>query len=279
MMTLRRPLRRYLATMLAVGLAAGVLSGCMTSEPKRWSVAANGDNTFLGETRALGLGIVKTYVITDSNRNPKEVGIRLTPATLDGLPKDDPVPMQHIVIDFPEEAKPTIFYHIMMNWYSHGRKPAELFGEPHFAFHFYTVPEAEVHAIDPKGSPAQAGHLLDAQYAPKDFIPEPGPPAEKAVPMMGLHWLDSTREFGPGKDEFKEVFVNGSWDGKLIFLEPLATRKWMLTKPNFSAEIKQPAAYQRDGLYPTTYGIRYDESLNEYVISLSGLTMRRTVQP
>ncbi|MET1072975.1 MAG: hypothetical protein ABWY11_10060, partial [Umezawaea sp.] len=150
------------------------------------------------------------------------------------------------------------------------------FGEPQIAFHFYTIDGNEaMTAIDPKGQPDKARHLLDPRYVATDYIAEPGDPVEKTVPAMGLHWLDSKREFGPGKSEFAEVFVHGSWDGKQIFLEPLATRKFLLTKPDVNAPVKQPSAVQFDGYYPTDYTIRYDQPTNEYVVSIGKMIPRQ----
>lgn len=271
MTTSRRRARRGLAMILAAGTAAAGIAGCA---PSRASTAENGDMTILGDTVALGLGMMKPYVTVDKSGNPSEVGIRLTAAALDGLPQGEAP--SHWMVGFPEEAGSTVVKNAMVNWYPKGRKPAELFGEPQIAFHFYTIDANEaMSAIDPKGQPAKANNLLDAKYVATDYIAEPGDPVEKTVPGMGLHWLDKNREFGPGKPEFTEVFVHGSWDGKQIFLEPLATRKFLLTKPNVTAPVKQPAAVQFDGYYPTEYTIRYDQPTNEYVISIGDMVKRQ----
>lgn len=264
-MTTSRKLRRAMALLLA----AAAVAACA---PSRASTNANGEMTVLGETEAVGLGIATPYAIMDKQGNPVEVGVRLTEKALDGLPQGDAPTMW--VLNFPDEMVKTPIKNLMMNWYPKGRKPAELFGEPQLAFHFYTIDHSEAMSINPKVDTAKANNLLDPKYVAKDYIPEPGDPVEKTVPAMGLHYLDSTREFGPGKPEFSEVFVYGNWDSKMIFLEPLATRKYLLTKPNLSSDIKQPQAYQHDAYYPTKYGIRWDEKLASYVISLNNLTKR-----
>lgn len=266
MTTLRRSLRRTVALVLA----AAAVAACA---PSRASTNAKGEMTVLGDTEALGLGIATPYAIIDKQGNPVEIGVRLTEKALDGLPQGDAPSMY--VLNFPEEAAKTPVKNLMLNWYPKGRKPAELFGEPQLAFHFYTIDHGEAMGINPKAETAKANNLLDPKYVAKDFIAEPGDPVEKTVPAMGLHWLDATREFGPGKPEFSEVFVYGSWDSKLIFLEPLATRKYLLTKPNLTAEVKQPAAFQKDAYYPTKYGIRWDGELQQYVISLTNMTKRQ----
>ncbi|QFZ21180.1 DUF5602 domain-containing protein [Saccharothrix syringae] len=270
MTTSRRRARRGLALVLAAGTAAAGIAACA---PSRASTDGDGNLTVLGDTVAMGLGMMKPYVTVDKEGKPTEVGIRVTAAALNGLPQGETP--THWMVTFPEEAGPTVVENAMVNWYPKGRKPAEIFGEPQIAFHFYTVDANEAMTIDPKAEPAKATHLLDDKYVAEDYIPEPGDPVEKTVAKMGLHWLDKTREFGPGKPEFTEVFVNGSWDGKHIFLEPLATRKFLLTKPNVVAPVKQPKAYQKGGYYPTEYTIRYDEPTDEYVISIGDMVLRQ----
>lgn len=66
----------------------------------------------------------------------------------------------------------------------------------------------------------------------------------------------------------------GSWDGEFIFIEPMMTREWPATKPSLREVLKQPSSYRRTGYYPTVYTVDFDEQTDEYVVALSGLTMR-----
>jgi hypothetical protein len=77
----------------------------------------------------------------------------------------------------------------------------------------------------------------------------------------------------PGKYDFKQTVINGSWDGAYTFIEPMMTREWMLTKQAIQENIKQPQAYQRNGYFPSTYGVRYDDQAKEYSISLGEMMM------
>jgi hypothetical protein len=92
---------------------------------------------------------------------------------------------------------------------------------------------------------------------------------------MGLHWIDSTAGIVPGKYDFTQTLINGSWDGRYTFIEPMITRAWMLQKQAVQENIKQPQAYQRSGYFPTTYNVRYDDQAKEYWISLGGMVMRQ----
>ena len=92
---------------------------------------------------------------------------------------------------------------------------------------------------------------------------------------MGVHLVDSSdTSLVPGSYDFKNIVINGTWDGLYTFIEPMATREWLLTAPNWQQALKLPQAYQHAGYYPTTYGVHVDEQTNEYVIALGGMTMR-----
>jgi hypothetical protein len=233
--------------------------------------------TFFGRPQSIGNGTAKTYTTLDDAGNPIEVGIRMSATSLDGLPTEDAVPPRMLMLDFPHQASATVFDHVMMNWNSHGHAPAVLFGKPHFDIHFYMVGMAAVAAINPSSPDftTRAAHLPDPKYVPLDYVLPPGTPADNAVPAMGLHWVDTTDGLVPGKYDFNQILINGSWDGTYTFIEPMMTREWMLTKQTVQKELKQPQIYQKSGYFPTTYSVRYDDQAKEYSISLGGMTMRK----
>jgi hypothetical protein len=91
-----------------------------------------------------------------------------------------------------------------------------------------------------------------------------------AVEDMGVHWVDSLApEFHGSK--FTSTFIYGFYQGHLTFMEPMATREWLQTKPNSDADIKQPQTFEKAGYYPTTLHYDYDEKNAEYTVSLTGL--------
>jgi hypothetical protein len=59
----------------------------------------------------------------------------------------------------------------------------------------------------------------------------------------------------------------------------MITRNYLLSKPNFHAELPQPEAYPVSGYYPTAYSVVYDEKRKEFDISLDGLTLRTASYP
>ncbi|WP_425569602.1 hypothetical protein [Pseudonocardia yuanmonensis] len=55
----------------------------------------------------------------------------------------------------------------------------------------------------------------------------------------------------------------------------MVTRDWLLTKPNLEQPLKLPQAYQKSGYHPTGYAVRVDGQSGDYVVALTGMTMRQ----
>ena len=195
-----------------------------------------------GPSQPLGNGTVKTYVTLNGAGQPTEVGLRLSATAMDGLPQDTG-PAQTVMLAFPDQAARTAFNHVMLNWNPQGHDPAELFGKPHFDFHFDMVDMATMQAINPDDPryAAEAEHLPEPKYVPQDYVVPPGPPVAAQVV--------------PGKYDFQKIVISGAWDGRYTFVEPMITREWLLTQPNTQESLKQPQAYQQTADYrpPTAF--------------------------
>ncbi|MFD3809729.1 DUF5602 domain-containing protein [Rhodococcus sp. NPDC058639] len=259
-----RPRVRHLAVIVTVGFVGLVVA----------PAPAVGDGipgSAEGPARPVGAGSARTYVTLDAEGTPATVGVRLDAAALDGLP-DGVLPVtEAYVLDLPEEANATPFDHVTVDWNSRGHNPEHGFDVPHFDVHFYLLDRATVESIHPlaPGYFQAAPRLPDPRYLPQGYAPD-GNPLTATVPGMGLHWLDTTET----EHHFTERVLYGSWDGKQAFIEPMMTREWLASRPTIEEPLPQPAAYQRAGLYPTTYAVRWDEATQTYSIELGGLTMR-----
>ena len=272
-----RRLGRAARLAVAVGAALAFACSCTSGSTQATSSGTTSSGTVFGPSQPLGNGTVKTYVTRDDAGQPTEVGLRLTAAAMDGLPQDTG-PAQMVMLAFPDQAARTAFNHVMLNWNPQGHEPVELFGKPHFDFHFDMVDMATMQAInpdDPKFA-AEAEHLPEPKYVPQDYVVPPGlPPATQAVPGMGVHLVDSSDStLVPGKYDFQKIIISGAWDGRYTFIEPMITREWLLTQPNSQESLKQPQAYQKTAYYPTGYAVHVDQQTKDYVIALTGLTMR-----
>ncbi|WP_019876235.1 DUF5602 domain-containing protein [Sporichthya polymorpha] len=230
-----------------------------------------------GPSQTLGNGKVWTYV-TSSAGQPVEVGVRFSAAALEGLASDThgdlhPVGM---VLSFPTNVATGVLDHVELYWNPQGHEPPGVWDKPHFDYHFYLTDEAAVKEIVPTAPDfaTKAANIPDAKYIAADFVAPPGTAVDNTIPGMGLHWLDGTEPPVPGQYTFTETMIHGSYDGAVTFIEPMITREWLLTKPTLNEAIKQPQAYQRTGLWPTTYSVRFDSATNEYSVALGGFVQR-----
>jgi hypothetical protein len=74
--------------------------------------------------------------------------------------------------------------------------------------------------------------LRPTEYVPAGYMYAPG--AE--VPKMGAHWVDlSSHEFRG--HAFTATYIYGSYDGRLIFEEPMVTKAFLETKPDLSQPV------------------------------------------
>jgi len=266
---------RNIATIAAIsalslsGFIASVVgvSESQASEPTRTSL--------YGTAQPLGDGTMRTYVEM-VNGVPTEVGVALSERALENLPSGHHDPggivfeghhlMWEYVLDLPVD-NPTPFQHVALNWNLNGHEPAGIYDKPHFDFHFNLISDAERRTIvaeDPKFEEKAARHPAPT-HVPAGYAALPG-----GVPLMGAHWIDPTSPELNGQ-QFGQTFIFGTWDGELIFAEPMITKAFLDAKPSFSVEIPVPEQVDVPGYYPTRYGIRWDEERREYRVSLEGL--------
>jgi hypothetical protein len=235
------------------------------------------NRTTYGAPVAVGGGTARTYV-NMTNGVPSEVGVALTEAALTGLPDHHSPGGLHEhghsrfdhVLSLPED-NPTPFRHVVVNWNPGGHEPPGIYDMPHFDFHFYVIDDSARRAIDPADPEYQTKteRTPAAELIPQGYIM----PAPLAFARMGVHWVDPKSPELNGTP-FTATFIYGSWDGKVIFAEPMVTRAFLQSKPQFSAALPAPKRGQELGYYPKGYSIRWDEASREYRITLTGLTPR-----
>ncbi len=95
---------------------------------------------------------------------------------------------------------------------------------------------------------------------------------------MGSHYADVTSpQLKPGN--FSNIFLIGVHGGNILFWEPMLTKEYFESKPNFTGKLKLPEAYPVSGYYPTSYSVVYDAKAKEFNIALDGLTFRLSSYP
>ena len=238
-----------------------------------------------GPPVTLGEGKVRAYVVLDAKaeQRPLELGVAIDARAMEGsLPSSG---MLMIPVALPEQA-PTPYRFVLFDWNPLGHPPAGVFDLPHFDFHFYTVPQAEVEAInqsDPQFA-AKANSLPSGDYVPPLYVVGKPPgvaPAAVAFPGMGVHWQDLLspeyqRILGrpDAWQPFTKTYVYVSWDGRMTALEPMITREYLLRRTTETVAVRQPAKYVDPGWYPSAYRIEYDEGAREYHVALVDFAWR-----
>ncbi|CAN5824023.1 DUF5602 domain-containing protein [soil metagenome] len=250
----------------ALIFAAVALAGCSdTSEPSK-------AGTFSGPTLQVGGGEARSVVTLDRDGNPVSMAVAIS----DGAVENPPTPPAGMMwaehtLALPAEAAGTVFDHLTLDWNPHGHPPIGIFNLPHFDIHFYTISVEKRNTMLPSDPAfAEKGHRLPAaEFIPQGYIsPDP-----ETIPRMGRHWIDpSSPEFNG--EPFTATFIYGSYDGEMIFLEPMVTRAFLQTRPNFVRPLKLPARYAVPGHYPSSYRVTYDASANEHRITLGDFVRR-----
>jgi hypothetical protein len=250
--------------------------------------------TIKGESKKVGDGLVWTWVkVQDSSGIPESLGITITPGALQGLPADheqaqagsmklkliDGSPHHNFEYElmFPAEADRTAFSHMGFNWNPEGHGPLPgVFFSPHFDVHFYMATPEYRHSITNEN--LKDLHIQNIE-PPRDFLPATYERAPNtSEPRMGTHYADmSSDQLKPGK--FNNIFLFGGHNGNILFWEPMLTRDYLLSKPQFSAAIQQPKAYPVSGYYPLSYSVKYDKKTGNIDVSLDRLTLRASSYP
>lgn len=271
----------------AVLLSALSFAACSDTSPTadvsfaRAGYDAPGVHRQYGAPVSVGAGQARSYVVLDqkSGGAPLEIGIALDERALTGLPEGMPpgegmAMGTEYVLPLPQQ-NPTPYRTIVLDWNPNGHEPPQLYGKPHFDFHFYMISNAERLAIDPATDPSFVAKAVQnpGAYMAPGYIPPQAPPQFWGVPRMGTHYVDPTSpEFSPAG--FSRTFIYGAWNGKLIFAEPMITREFLLTKPDVVINVPVPAQVETPGYYPTAYRVTYDAQAKEYRVALTALQAR-----
>jgi hypothetical protein len=164
----------------------------------------------------------------------------------------------NIIVPLHARAKETTpFQFIMLNWNPNGHEPDHIYTLPHFDMHFYMTSQTEVmNYVDP----TKLDNAPNPAYLPATYI-SPAP----AVPMMGRHWVDVTSGEFNGQP-FTETFLYGSYDGKVVFYEPMITLDFLKTQSNFQRTIPQPSKFAKTGWYPTKMKVVKHDGVTDIVL-------------
>ncbi|MDD4973009.1 MAG: hypothetical protein PHY93_01590 [Bacteriovorax sp.] len=213
----------------------------------------------------VGSGYAQTFVALNSQKGPSAVGIILSKEALDALPAVD----QAYSLKLPSSVLVPPYNEIIINWNAHGHEPTDIYGIPHFDFHFYVITQEEREAIMCMGDDVYVcTKRPGTDYLPEFYIPTPA-----GVPMMGWHWLDSRSPELNGK-RFTSTFIYGFYNAEIIFLEPMITREFLLNFGTVDQDLSTPKKYAVDGYYPRKYTLNYDAREKVYRIVMKKLVLQ-----
>jgi hypothetical protein len=239
------------------------------------SIAAKGANddrynTFYGPQVQMGDGHVRTWVNITHDGKALAIGVEMTHKALQNLPQDPhDFAANTFILKFHQKAMElTPFNHFMLNSEPQGHEPAEIYDVPHFDFHFYKISNEERMAIPPyEVAPVLFDNVVPANHLPPTYFRIPG-----GVPQMGAHWangLSPELQPPPNNSAFTHTFIYGTYDSKVIFLEPMITLETLLSGVTVHEAIAQPSAFDPvNKYYPTRYSIWKNTTNNRHYISL-----------
>ena len=271
-------------------------------------VAGAGGNTALaesttynGEATPMGNGTVNTYVALAQDRAPLAIGIRMTKMALEGLPTQ-PNNTGHCfdlngdgtleagteclgdyetVLVWPPEAQLANlpFKWMMLNWNPHGHPPHNVYDLPHFDIHFYMVEKELIVSI----KAGYCGEFVDCEDFKRASVPVPAlylpaghTDVGAVVAKMGNHLINlASPEFATPPQRFTHTLIYGAYDGRIIFIEPMITREFLLSEPESCTAIAQPPVWAKAAYYPTKYCIRAIPQEAAVTVSLEGFVNRK----
>jgi hypothetical protein len=219
--------------------------------------------TFLGPQTQMGEGKIRSFITISDEGHPMEYGVAMTKGAMEGLPSTPATAMLKI----PQKALDlTPFEFIMVDWNPEGNAPDFLSSAPHFDFHFYMISMEERSAI---ALGPNMEKIPPAGYMPENYFPTPG-----GVPRMGKHWLDQQAPELNGTP-FSKTFIYGSYNGKVVFYEPMITRDFLLSEKICTIPFSTPQFFSPNNTwYPSEYKIyRYDKT-GEIMVSLGAFVWR-----
>lgn len=212
---------------------------------------------------------------------------------------------QHLHLDFPD-VEGLSYTFAGIDWNPAGHPPDDVWGLPHFDFHYYFVDEA---AIDDILTPGDLPFMGVATYdLPEAFWPENYVYEDPRfiVKQMGEHIYDETSPEWDPEVPFTHTYIYGAYDfavdpddpdgsvelplgpdgslveiptyegdgtGQLTFTEPMITEAFMREVAasddgEVSTAVPVPSAFPEAGYYPTSYTTRYVGSRDAYAITL-----------
>ncbi|HWG84591.1 MAG TPA: superoxide dismutase family protein [Deinococcales bacterium] len=222
-----------------------------------------------GEEATVHGATVFTWARLNAVGQVVEVGLTLPMAAITGAAAAPPAAAALAQLNFPAIVQASTFFnHADLYFVPTGHPP--VYQVPHWDFHFFGIPKAEVGAIDCTNLAGPAPATVPQGWAPP--IPPDAPPAAVCVPRMGFH-SSPVSDFAPGAKWMHSligVFYAGKWNA----LEPMISQEALLARHEISLPV--PAlTVGRETLVPTRFTARWDQASSSYNLVFSGFVNAR----
>lgn len=282
-----------------------VVSACNQSVPTAGAPAQAKVERIEGGYADVGNGRLSTFADMQGQGGPKAIGVSFSSSFLNAPPashsdqrhcadrnKDGVVDRQaecnmwhEWAVPLPSDAakrKDVPFKWALINWNPMGHIPPGVYDPPHFDVHFYLEPIANVFAIEPGACGPEFVRCDQFEAArkpvPSNYVHPDYKDVEAVAPAMGNHLIDLTSPEFKGQP-FTRTWILGVYGGRVTFYEEMVTRDYMLSKPDRCYPIKNAAAVEQAGYYPTVSCVRYDAKRDTYNVSIEEFVLRERSEP
>jgi len=226
-----------------------------------------------GDPDVVDGNLVVSWARVHEDHGVKEVGVTIPVAVFDDMPVDGDGPAGAIAsLAFPRLVQEQTFFNhfeLQSEPEGHVAPPGSVNPDrnrvPHFDFHFYGVSEDVVWDIPLVRPPSLALPSIPAARLPEGYT-QPG----FSQLQMGRHSSPLWSLLDP--DPLSTIMIVGfppAVEGlpdptQMHFLEPMASRAFLLERDDFELPVPMPAEFGREMRYPTKFVAEYDADLDAY---------------
>jgi hypothetical protein len=234
--------------------------------------ADSDDKIIAGESAIVAGGTMSTWARINGAGKVIWVGTTMPLSLVENQPPPGSGPAGAIaVLNYPPVVQQTTYFNhaeIHSNLHGHPANPrfADIhrYEAPHFDFHFYSIPVAQVLTI-PFVPPSPLLPSVPAERLPVGYA-QP----EFSVLQMGRHAAQLS-EFTATDIWQLSLPVGFLPDASYMhFIEPMITREFLLRRENFTLPVPMPAGLGRATQYPTECVALYDKDADAYHIVFKG---------
>ena len=199
-----------------------------------------------------------------------EMGATIPMTLVEAVPADAPMvwpPEPLVTIPLPAEARSALgIDHMTVNWEAHGHPPTAFLAQ-HFDFHFYSIAQDAVRAIDCSDETRPA--TLPTGYTLPDIdVPGMGTLVGLCVPGMGMHAMPTPD--ASATDVFDASMIVGYYRGSPVFFEPMVARDFLRRRSSFDLPMPAVVGLSPGVRYPTAFRADVDAASDAYRLVFSG---------